>query len=69
MITPEAQLAFNAVVRVIERNLEPIFKKGTKLSVIARTPDNPEADVLVTADSIEELRALLDRSEKREATR
>lgn len=50
------------LVGVLVKHIEPIFKSGTKFAVIARTPGNNEADVLVTDDSIEELKALLDRS-------
>jgi hypothetical protein len=51
---------------ILERHVEPIFKPGTKLTVIARTPGNNEADVLVTNDDINELAALVARSKARE---
>lgn len=51
---------------ILSRHVEPIFKVGTKLALIARTPGNSEADVLVTSDSIEELIALLERSKARD---
>jgi hypothetical protein len=51
---------------ILERHVEPIFKPGTKLTVIARTPGNNEADVLVTNDDINESAALVARCKARE---
>lgn len=54
---------------VLERHVEPIFKPGTLLTIIARTPGNDEADVLVTSDNMDGLAALIERSKTREAVR
>jgi hypothetical protein len=54
------------VIGILQRYVEPIFKPGTKFAVIARTPGNDEADVLVTDDSIDALIQLLERSKARE---
>lgn len=54
---------------VLLKNIESLFKPGTKFAVIARTPGNNEADVLVTDDSLAEIKALLDRSATREEIR
>lgn len=54
---------------ILERHVEPIFKAGTRLTIIARTPGNDEADVLVTSDDIPSLAALLERSAAREVVR
>lgn len=51
---------------VIQRHIEPMFKPGVKLTVIARTPGNDEADVLVSNDSLGDLAALIERSKARE---
>ena len=53
---------------ILERHVEPVFKSGTKLTIIARTPGNDEADVLVTSDSIDGIAALVERSRAREET-
>lgn len=50
---------------ILERHVAPIFKPGTRLALIARTPGNDEADVLVTDDNIDSLVALLERSKAR----
>jgi len=55
------------LVNVLERHVEPIFKPGTKLTIIARTPGNAEADALVTSDDLDEVAALVERSKSREA--
>lgn len=52
---------------ILDRHVAPIFKPGTRLAIIARTPGNDEADVLVTDDDIASLAALLERSKAREA--
>ncbi len=52
---------------VLVKHIEPIFKPGTKFAVIARTPGNDDADVIVTDDDLESLKALIDRSKSREA--
>lgn len=68
MSTINAQLQ-DRLAGILARNVEPIFKPGTKLTIIARTPGNNEADVLVTSESdLSELQALLTRSASREAT-
>lgn len=47
---------------ILKRHVEPIFKAGTKLTIIARTPWSVEADVLVTSDDLDEVAALVERS-------
>lgn len=51
---------------ILERHVEPIFKRGTRLTIIARTPGNDEADVIVTSDELPEIAALIERSKARE---
>jgi len=36
---------------LLDKHFAPIFKPGTNLTFIARTPGNDEADVLVTSES------------------
>ena len=57
------------LVGVLVTYIEPIFKPGTKFAVIARTPGNDDADVIVTDDDLDALKALLDRSKTRDAVR
>ncbi len=50
---------------ILARHVAPIFKPGTRLALIARTPGNDEADVLVTDDDLASLAALIGRSKSR----
>lgn len=54
------------LANVLMRHIEPIFKRGTEFTLIARTPGMPEADVLVTSDNLDEVAALIKRSKARE---
>lgn len=54
---------------VLANHVEPLFKSGTKFALIARTPGNNEADVLVSDDELPELAALIERSKAREVVR
>lgn len=57
----------NMVANAMIRHIEPIFKPGTRLTLIARTPGNPDADCLVTIETnLDELTALIERSKARE---
>ncbi|MGA0610050.1 hypothetical protein [Caldimonas sp. KR1-144] len=51
---------------ILARYVEPLFKPGTKLTIIARTPDNNEADILVSSDDLDAVIALIERSKHRE---
>lgn len=51
---------------ILVRHVEPIFKDGTLLTIVARTPGAPDADVLVTSDDLDEVAALVERSKQRE---
>lgn len=54
------------VANALMRHIEPIFKEGTELTLIARTPGNNEADVLVTTEKdLNEVKALVERSNGR----
>lgn len=53
---------------ILAQKVEPLFKAGTELTLIARTPGNNEADVLVSSEqNLDEIIALIERSKKREA--
>lgn len=55
----------------IERHLaeiEKLFKPHVKLTLIARTPGNDEADVLMTKDDLSEVAKLIQRREAGEVT-
>jgi hypothetical protein len=55
------------VANALIRHIEPIFKPGVKLTLIARTPGMPEADCLVTIETdLQELTAFIERSKSRE---
>lgn len=51
---------------ILAQYVEPIFKHGTQFTLIARTPGEPDADVLVTSDDLGEVAALIERSKARE---
>lgn len=65
-MTPQELAQLNdRLAGILARWVEPIFKPGTKLTIIARTPSNNEADVLVTSDDLDSLAALVERSKAR----
>ena len=45
--------------------MQKLFKPGIKVTFLARTPGNPEGDFLLTDDDLSEVKAALERSEKR----
>lgn len=51
---------------VLAQHVEPIFKAGTRFTIIARTPGNSDADVLVTDDDLDEIAAAIERSKGRD---
>lgn len=53
------------IADIIDRHISPLFLAGTRFTVIARTPGNNEADVLVSNDDLDELAALIERSKSR----
>lgn len=50
---------------ILNRHVAPLFKDGVKLTLIARTPSNNEADVLITNDTLDGISAILGRTKKR----
>lgn len=42
-----------------------VFKPGARITVIVRTPDNNEGDLLLTNDSLTEAVAVIERSKTR----
>ena len=46
--------------------LEYLFKEDIRLTLIARIPDDPEAELVLTKDDLEEVQAMVERSKKRE---
>jgi hypothetical protein len=56
------------ITNILVTKIEPMFKDGVEITLIARTPGNSEADVLVTSErNFDEIKALVDRSAAREA--
>lgn len=53
------------LANVLTKHVEPIFKAGTRFTIIARTPGNDRADVLVSDDDLDEVAALVERSKAR----
>jgi hypothetical protein len=51
---------------ILAKHVEPIFKRGTQFTLIARTPGEPDCDVLVTSDDLDEVIALVQRSKDRD---
>lgn len=60
------QMLLGKLSAVLATRVAPIFLPGTKLAILARTPGDDRADVLVTDDDIDDLIALLQRSKARE---
>jgi hypothetical protein len=58
-VTPEVQAAYDRVVDALIR-LEPLFVPGMKLTFLAEHPTNPQAHMLVTSSTNEDIRKALD---------
>ena len=55
----------NQIADMLDR-IGTFFQPGVKLTLLARTVGNPEADLLVTSDDLDEVRAAIERSQARE---
>jgi hypothetical protein len=65
-MTTRTQAQLTAMLaNVLAKHVEPIFKAGTRFTIIARAPGNNEADVLVSDDDLDEIVALVERSKGR----
>jgi hypothetical protein len=66
--TPKVQRAVENVGDIMANQLAKQFTSDMLLTVIARCPTNPEADFFMSSEggTLADLRALLDRCEKRE---
>ena len=54
------------IAHALQRHIEPIFKRGTKITLLARTPGNDEADVLVSSEGdLQDVIDMVSRSIKR----
>ena len=62
------QLARAEIERALESQ-EPLFVPGVKLTFIMRDPENDEADLIVTADTLDGIGAAVERQQAREAAR
>ena len=60
--------AMHIVAGHLDRIERDVFKRGSgmRLTFIARDPRNPEADMLVSEDDLDEIAALIERSKNRE---
>lgn len=59
----------NQVVSVLEEHICPLLPAncaGAYITLLVRVPYQPDADLIVTPDQYDEMRALLDRREERE---
>lgn len=56
----------NRLAGVLMKHVEPIFEADALVTLIVRFPGNDEADVLVTADSIGGIEALIERCKSRD---
>lgn len=70
-MTPKLQRVMQLVGQHLDEIRAELFKPGVdvKLTFIARDPSTPEADILVSEDSLSELAELLIRSGKRDDVR
>lgn len=59
----------DSLAAVLIEHVEPLFRPGMKLTLLARDPSNPEADVMVTSDTMDGIAALVERSKAREDVR
>lgn len=64
-LTAEQKLQLQLAVERHLTQLEKVFVKGTKLTLIARLPGNDEADILLTMDDFDEIAKVVERSKRR----
>lgn len=50
---------------ILARHVEPLFKPGMKVTLIARCPGNDDADALVTSDTLDGIAEVVERSRTR----
>lgn len=53
-----------AVIEMLD-SLRTAWRGPVKLTFIARVPDKPDADYVMTADNLDELNALIERTKER----
>lgn len=70
-MTPKMQSAMCIVSRHLDAIQREVFKAdaGMKLTFIARDPNDPEADFLLSEDDLDQVAEVLIRSSKREDAR
>lgn len=56
--------AKRGVTQAIQHRIAPLFDQGALITVIVRTPNPADDDILVTNDDIDEVRATLARVEE-----
>lgn len=49
-------------------DIQSLFKKGAKITVLVRTPDKPDSDFLMTDDNLDEVVAAVQRRKAAGAT-
>ncbi len=66
-MSSKVALLKSQVIAALMKHIEPLFRDGTEITLIARVPGNNEADILITTErDMEEIKALVERSMKRE---
>ena len=70
-MSPKMQVAMRIVSEHLDSIQRSVFKAnaGMKLTFIARDPENPEADFLLTEDDLDQVAEVLIRSSQREDAR
>jgi len=65
---PKRQAAMNRIGNIMANQIAPTFQAGALLTVIVRFPGEPECDFFMSdrEETIPDLRAFLDRCEKRD---
>lgn len=68
MMKPKIRSVMQKVGAIMADRITPLFHKGALVTVIVRFPDNDEADFFMSdrAETIPDLRRLLDRTEGRD---
>ena len=70
-MSPKMEGAMRVVSKHLDAIQREVFKAdaGMKLTFIARDPNNPEADFLLTEDDLDQVAEVLIRSSRREDAR
>lgn len=66
-MTPEQYRIWDRVTSALCAHIEPIFKKDVLITLLVRTPGQPDRDIVVTADTNEGIDEIVARAKPKKA--